>query len=129
MSYLSDPKNLVRARVVAGELEVDEDGDGLDLLQAVYHSPDQPLHTRMRAAALALPFERPKLAALAVYRDGGDFADRLEAATKRSRAVQRQPLTLEAQALPAGPEPVAAQPERNPSVLQDMSIDRFRRRL
>ena len=124
MMKLNRVLDRLEAEQAVGEVE-----DAYDLHRRVYQNTNLPLATRMRAAQIALEYERPKLAAVLSMRDGGDFADRLEAATKRSRAVQRQPLTLEAQALPAGPEPVAAQPERNPSVLQDMSIDRFRRRL
>jgi hypothetical protein len=58
----------------------------LDLLQAIYRSPDQPLHTRMRAAALCLPFEHPKLAVTAVLTDE-DLGARLHRAIQRSAKV------------------------------------------
>ena len=60
------------------------EADSLDLLQAVYRNPDQPLHTRIRCGAMALPFERPKLAVTATI-NGGDFAERLDKAIERSR--------------------------------------------
>jgi hypothetical protein len=79
----------------------------LEFLQAVYRDDELPLHTRMRAAAMALPFEQPKLTAVAVI-NGDDFASRLEAAIRRSEAAQPQvdSKVIEVRPLPpAGPEP------------------------
>jgi hypothetical protein len=68
----------------------------LELLQAVYRSPDVPLSVRMRAAAIALPFEAPKLVACANL-TADDFNERLERAINRSRPLR----------LIEGPKPVA----------------------
>jgi hypothetical protein len=46
---------------------------------------------RMKAAVDALPFERPKLSATAHLGDGGDFAERLEAAIARSIEAKAKP--------------------------------------
>jgi HEAT repeat protein len=71
------------------------DVESLDFLQAVYRNNSLPLSVRMRAAEAALPFERPKLAAvLSATMD--DLGDKLERA--RLRAIGGL-------ASPAGPMP------------------------
>ena len=69
--------------------EIDTQGEtSLDFLQ-VYRSSRQPLAVRMRAAAIALPFESPKLTAMAVNAPSGqNFAAMLERAIARSQAPQ-----------------------------------------
>ena len=64
-----------------------EDASSLELLQAIYRSPYAPLHTRMRAAIAALPFEAPKLAVVAHLPENGRFAEQLEKALARSKPV------------------------------------------
>ena len=72
-------KSTDAARVV----ELAEGEHSLDFLQAVYRDPMQPLSVRMRAAIEVLPFEAPKLSAVAVSSMSG-AAERLERAIARS---------------------------------------------
>ena len=74
----------------SAELELGEGEASLHFLQKVYRSSKMPLPTRMRAAAIALPFESPKLTAVAVM-NGDGFSVMLERAIARSRA----PLQIE----------------------------------
>jgi hypothetical protein len=63
----------------------------LDLLQAIYRCPDQPLSVRMKAAIAAL--EHPKLAVTAVVDGTEDLGARL------SRAIQRSAKVIELRAI------------------------------
>jgi hypothetical protein len=54
---------------------------GISAMQSIYRDPSQSEGRRMRAAALTLPFESPKLAVTAVLCDEGA---RLERAILRS---------------------------------------------
>jgi len=64
-------------------------------LQKVYRSPQEPTHVRMRAAALAIEYEMPKLRAAAILYSG-DFSSMLERAIERSN-----PALIEAKAEPS----------------------------
>jgi hypothetical protein len=66
-------------------LALPSDAMSLDLLQAIYRSAKQPLPVRMRAAALALPHEFPKLQAV-ISADVLEqaFGNRLERARLRT---------------------------------------------
>ena len=74
----------------------EEPSSSLDFLQAVYRDAAMPLHTRMRAAMAALPFEHPKLAVTAIVDDDGSFAARLERAIARSQQTRTIPEVIEA---------------------------------
>jgi len=83
--------------------------DALGYLQSVYNNPMEPTSVRMRAASVALEFERPRLAVTAVL-GSDDFAERLDRAIARSGAapkiIEARPITDDEQPLPpAGPEP------------------------
>jgi hypothetical protein len=56
----------------------------LEYLQAIYRDPTQSEVKRMRAAALALPYESPRLNAIAHVTDDGTFGERLDRALERS---------------------------------------------
>jgi hypothetical protein len=70
------------------KIQIGPEDTSLDLLQAVYRSPYIPLHTRMRAAALAIPHEHPRLSAMALVHNEGDMAERLDRAIERSNSAR-----------------------------------------
>jgi hypothetical protein len=103
MPVFGDPENLV-------EREEEEppvfEGNAHELLKATYQGRYRPTPVQLRAAMVALPFESPKLTAMAVSSlNGNDFACMLERAIARSQA----PLTIEHQPterpLPSAPPP------------------------
>jgi hypothetical protein len=57
----------------------------LAFLQAVYCNDGLPLHTRMKAAIAALPYEHPKLAVTLAVQADDSWAAKLQAAIARSR--------------------------------------------
>ena len=83
-------RNKLAERALAPEpepmLQPEFAGDGLEYLQSVYRNPALEQHVRIRAAALAVPFERPKLSAVA-QAGPDDFADMLER-TRRNRLAR-----------------------------------------
>jgi hypothetical protein len=84
----------------APQIEPQEDAHAT--LRAIYQCLDVPLRMRMQAAAMALPYERPKLEAVATFNGGEDFGTRLERAIASSNSV-RQPLNkIEAKATTNG---------------------------
>src|SRR5215831_16913534 len=78
----------------AGTAGTTSAADAHSYLKSIYNDPLQPTNVRMRAAAIAIEYERPRLAVTAVLPDDGRFAERLEKALARSGQV----LELRAQA-------------------------------
>jgi hypothetical protein len=87
-----------------GDLELVELAPGetsLDFLQKIYRSASQPIARRMRAASIALPFEHPKLGAIAFGNmTGQDFAAMLDRAILRSQGNGRNVPQIELSAEP-----------------------------
>jgi hypothetical protein len=81
MSYFSD------------EPTIEAVEDAHSLLKSVYQNPAVPLSVRMKAASIAIEYERPSLKATAIVPMGGDFAARLERAIERSNGGSRLPAT------------------------------------
>src|SRR5262245_4774848 len=82
---------------------VGSDARAHDVLVAVYRNPKMPLHTRIKAAIAAVPFEMPKLQATAVM-DGKDFASLLDARMRRYKQLQSTRM-VEAQPIKDKPAP------------------------
>jgi hypothetical protein len=76
---------------------IDQAEDALTFLKAIYRNSEMPLPVRMRATIEALPYENPKLSAVAVASmSEQDFAARLERCIARSMG----PKLIEAQPVP-----------------------------
>jgi hypothetical protein len=61
--------------------------NAIDYLRSVYQNPLQPDNVRMRAAAIAIEYELPRLAVTATV-NAGDFTDQLEKANEVARFRQ-----------------------------------------
>jgi hypothetical protein len=72
------------------------DRTALSYLQSIYRNPMEPTSTRIRAAVEALPYENPRLSAVAVgYLTSDTFAEKLDRAIARSG---KAPKLIEARA-------------------------------
>ena len=69
--------------------------DALDYLRQVYRDPLECTHVRLKAACIAIEYERPRLAVIASI-GGDDFAERLgrciERSTKARPVIEAQPV-------------------------------------
>ncbi len=94
LPYFADPANLVTPEEPE-QPTLPKDIRALELLQMVYRGEIKATPQQMRAAIEALPFEAPKLSAVAVgHLTGEDFYNRLERAIERSNGK-----LIEAQAI------------------------------
>jgi hypothetical protein len=63
--------------------------DALTYLRRIYRNPLEPTSVRIRCAVEALPYENPRLSAVAVGRlSGEDFAARLDRAVEASNRAK-----------------------------------------
>jgi len=119
MSDLFDPQCLREA--------IDKPDNALALLKAIYRNSEVALAVRMRAAIEALPFENPRLSAVAVGSvTGQDFARMLDAAILRSGKAQEVGQLVELKAIDVTPRPNEA--EQVSAAHQQQSFPRPRRR-
>ena len=66
-----------------------EQVNSIEYLRRIYRDPNQPISVRMRAAIESLPYENPKLTAVAVgYLKGEDFYTRLDRAVEASERAK-----------------------------------------
>jgi len=75
---------LDRIEETAEALALPPDATPIDFLCAVYQSPAQPMHRRLRAAIECAPYVHPKFSVVAAMGDPKAFAAALEAAIARS---------------------------------------------
>jgi hypothetical protein len=88
--------DLSSVRVVEEKPKAPDGANALELLQAVYRDKLVPLPVRIRCATECLPFENPKLSAVAVASlTGNDFASALERAIARSGSKLIEAKTVE----------------------------------
>ena len=83
-------------------MSLEEEGvTSLKFLQTIYRNPEVPLPVRMKAAAIAIEYELPRLAVTATV-NAGDFAVQLDRAVQRSQMIQAKPM-IEANATTSEP--------------------------
>jgi hypothetical protein len=86
MNSVHELLNLIDEREQEALLAEPAPASALSYLQSIYRNPLNPVPMRMRAAAMALPHESPRLTAVANI-DVSDFSEKLERAILRSGAA------------------------------------------
>ena len=102
------------------EIGIGPNAGAHDVLMAIYRNPGMPLHTRMRAAIAAIPFESPKLAVTTVVTDES-LAVKLDRAWMRTKRAME---VIEAKPEKPRPDP----PKEKPWLPTVPDLRRFRRR-
>ena len=89
---MTETVGMVLDRIEAQQVRLDfpPNGMSIDLLRAVYRSPNIPLPTRLRAAIAALPHEVPRLQVSALVNEQS-FAELLDRRLKRIEEMNGQP--------------------------------------
>jgi hypothetical protein len=89
------------------DLETALPAEALDYLRSVYRNPLECTHVRLKAAAVAIEYERPRLAVIASI-GGDDFAEQLGRCIERSAKVK----VIEAAPVCGSPSPAPMVPDR-----------------
>ena len=102
--------------------------DALDYLKSVYCDPLQPTHTRLKAASIAIEYERPRLAVNAQI-EGRDLATMLDRANGRIAKLRSEPQKVETEKVKVDSIADILDPPQNPPVkpLQSIPDKRYRR--
>jgi hypothetical protein len=104
-------------------IAVGPDAKAHDVLVSIYRNPRMSWRDRMRAAALAIAYESPKLAVTASVPFNETFANLLDRATRRSEKVMKViPASIEPKPEPDPPKPTRYKPHAT------IDVRRFRRR-
>ena len=88
------------------QLEFGPNATSLDLLRAIYRSPQMPLHTRMRAAMACLKHEHPTLG-ITFQTTNSDFAELLDRRIKHMeelKLIEHQPQPKAVELKPSTPQ-------------------------
>ena len=75
----------------SGPVVVPTHGTSLDLLQGIYRDPEQPQTTRLRAAALAIPYEHVKHSVVANVHSFAAQMEEIARQRGRSNVIDAKP--------------------------------------
>lgn len=83
-----------------GSYAISDEIDAYTYLKSIWNNHLEPTHVRMRAAAIGIEFERPKLAVSAIMNDGNDIATLLDQRIQRMKQlsapiIDQKPATID----------------------------------